>query len=153
MQSTSDVSHDHQEAVSALVVDISQPNRDFIQAHLLRLGFSSVYIASSGEEAVVVCGEKKDEIILVISDVQMPDTTGHELIGKLRSAGSEAGIILCSGGDTDLHPCPIHSECLCVFLLRPFNTLVFSLAVVSALRAKRFRGEAHRPQQTLVDGS
>mgnify|MGYP003574950874 CR=1 FL=1 len=56
-----------------------------------------VLTASSGQEALDIFREKKDEIDLVITDLVMPQMSGRELIERLRQQAPKVKIICASG--------------------------------------------------------
>ena len=61
------------------------------------LGISEVYDAASGKEALGIIREKKPEIM--ISDIQMTEMTGLELIEAARKIVPELRVIVLTGYD------------------------------------------------------
>ena len=61
------------------------------------LGISEVYDAASGREALGIIREKKPEIM--ISDIQMTEMTGLELIEAARKIVPELRVIVLTGYD------------------------------------------------------
>ena len=56
-----------------------------------------VYAAGSGQEAIAVYMEKRNEIDLVILDMIMPGISGGETFDRLREINPEIRVLLSSG--------------------------------------------------------
>lgn len=69
-----------------LVVDDFASIRDFVCDTLQRKGYDTLG-ASNGNEAYQLMSEKSD-VSLVLTDYNMPDCTGFELLKKIRSTPS-----------------------------------------------------------------
>ncbi|RAW00516.1 response regulator [Pseudochryseolinea flava] len=67
-----------------LVVDDFASIREFICDTLKRKGYD-ILGASNGNEAIQVLEENKDRIDLVLSDYNMPDCNGLELLKKIKT--------------------------------------------------------------------
>ncbi len=67
-------------------------------AHLIlgRQGYE-VLAARDGDEALLICGQHKDPIHLLLTDVVMPRMSGHELAKRLESSHPEAKVLYMSG--------------------------------------------------------
>ena len=84
-----------------LIVDDEEADRLLIQAILLRAGYETV-LAPTGEEAFRSFLESGIDV--VITDLQMPDIHGFELITILREFDPPPGVIAVSGtGPIQLH--------------------------------------------------
>lgn len=79
----------------ALVVDDEQMIRKAI-AHLLRQMQLTVVSASSGEEALTIFAERRDELALVVLDMSMPGMGGAECFRRLRAL-KEVPVLVISG--------------------------------------------------------
>lgn len=66
-----------------LVVDDFASIRDFVCQTLQRKGYETVS-ANNGNEAFQILTERHDSINLVLSDYNMPDCTGFELLKKIK---------------------------------------------------------------------
>jgi len=66
-----------------LVVDDFASIRDFVCETLQRKGYETLG-AANGNEAFKVLTEKNDSINLVLTDYNMPDCTGFELLKKIK---------------------------------------------------------------------
>ena len=79
-----------------LVVEDDQAVRDLTERMLTSAGYS-VVSAESGEQALRVCEERSQDIVLVVTDVVMPHIGGRELADLLRSKRPEVRILYMSG--------------------------------------------------------
>lgn len=86
---------------NALVVDDSATMRQMIKATLATKGFEAI-TAQDGEKALKILGDKTVDII--ITDINMPNMDGIELIRQLRqnknSAYTPILVITTEGNDT-----------------------------------------------------
>ena len=78
-----------------LLVDDEEPIRVSLSTYLQRIGHD-VTVAGNGIEALRTLS--KQPFDLVVTDVNMPDMDGIEVILKLREAASEIPLIVMSGG-------------------------------------------------------
>jgi two-component system, sensor histidine kinase and response regulator len=88
--------------INVLVVDDSKSAR-FILSHFLEVNGFTVFSVASGQEALEIM--EQNEILLVITDYQMPEMDGFELVRKIRARYSryEVAIIgLSAHGDTEV---------------------------------------------------
>ena len=81
-----------------LIVDDDELTRLFLSATLERAGHET-FLAEDGREAVSVYGAM--EIDVVITDLQMPEVHGLELIALLRNLSPRPTIIAISGTGLD----------------------------------------------------
>jgi len=84
--------------IAILVVDDEPMMRNLLEKILTRDGFR-VVTASDGDEALQVMG--REDISIVISDLQMPGMSGFELLKALKKHYPQAGMIIMTAyGDT-----------------------------------------------------
>ena len=83
-----------------LIVDDDETNINFVRRILEEYGYQFI-TADNGLDGFIVWENKKDEINLIITDLNMPWMNGKELIQKIRDSGSEVKIILMSGDYTE----------------------------------------------------
>jgi CheY-like chemotaxis protein len=57
----------------------------------------TIYVAGSGQEALAVYMEKKNEIGLIILDMIMPGISGSETFDRLREVNPDVKVLLSSG--------------------------------------------------------
>jgi len=74
-----------------LVVDDFASVRNFVRESLERKGYSTLG-AADGNEALKALSEKTNEVNVVLTDYNMPDCTGYELLLKIKADPSLANI-------------------------------------------------------------
>ncbi|HVN35604.1 MAG TPA: response regulator, partial [Casimicrobiaceae bacterium] len=82
-----------------LVVDDDPDQRYLIARTLNTMGLANVSEAKSGREALEVLARAEEPVDVVISDLQMPDIDGMELVRKLGEMGLPVSVILVSALD------------------------------------------------------
>ncbi|MEA3290312.1 MAG: response regulator [Campylobacterota bacterium] len=68
-----------------LFIDDSSTIRDMVESALLELGFLNIQSAVDGIDALRVCDEAEEEFEFIITDINMPNMDGIELIHNLRN--------------------------------------------------------------------
>lgn len=90
-------------AAPILLVDDSEIALDISASMLGRLGWSTE-TARSGEEALAMAS--RNDYALVVSDLQLPDLDGDELVGRIRSLEGRRGqvpiVMLTAGADPEV---------------------------------------------------
>ena len=81
-------------SLSILVVEDSEPFREVL-AELLELDGHRVWVCDSGDSALKCLTDTPMD--LVITDLQMPQMDGFELIRRLQRSRPELGVIAISG--------------------------------------------------------
>lgn len=81
---------------SVLVADDDHMVRLSVQLGLERSGFD-VYLASDGLQAIDLYQENREEIAIVLLDVQMPLLDGPNTLDRLRALGIDVPVCLMSG--------------------------------------------------------
>ena len=74
-----------------LVVDDFTSIRNFVCSTLQRKGYSTLG-ASNGNEAFKILSEKSGEVNLVLTDYNMPDCTGFDLLRRIKDNPTTANI-------------------------------------------------------------
>jgi len=124
-----------------LIIDDEELVREILTRVLRRLGHN-VLPASGGEEALSIYGEKKDEIDLVIVDINMPKMSGIEVAGRLRSINPKVTVIGSSGeSDQDLNETKV-KKIFDGYISKPYGISMLSAAVSRFLDARP--GDSHR---------
>ena len=94
-------SHDYEnEELEVLVVDDSSTARRHISRVLTNLGINKITEATNGKEAVqIIDGQYFD---LIVTDYNMPEMDGHELVEFIRTKSSQSSIpILMVSSESD----------------------------------------------------
>jgi CheY-like chemotaxis protein len=84
-------------ATTVLVIDDEGPIRDVIRFFLERAGYR-VVDADNGRAGLALFGEHKPS--LVITDIQMPEGNGLDMIAEFRRINPSVKIIAISGADS-----------------------------------------------------
>ena len=82
-----------------LIVDDDADQRYLLARTLNRMGMANVVEASSGRVALEVLGNAGEPVDIVISDLQMPDVDGMELIRRIGEKSFPVAVILVSALD------------------------------------------------------
>src|SRR5262245_7029607 len=89
-------------------------------AKLIRRRGHSVLIAGSAQDALAILREGKD-IDVVLSDIQMPQMSGLQLLDRLRALDATVPIILMTGYAQLLNPSQALANGAADYLLKPFD--------------------------------
>ncbi len=82
-----------------LIVDDDADQRYLLGRTLKRMGMANVVEATSGRSALEVLGRIDEAVDIVISDLQMPDVDGMELIRRIGERALPVSVILVSALD------------------------------------------------------
>lgn len=110
-------------SLSALVVDDEAHVRAYLRVILNLLGVTNICEACDGEEAVRVFQEKRPSVVLL--DVNMPQMSGADALGRMREIDPEAAVIVVTS----------HNE---VATIRRFQTLGAIGYVLKHARRQQF---------------
>jgi two-component system response regulator PilR (NtrC family) len=129
-----------------LVVDDEQSMREFLEIFLRREGYD-VQTASDVDTAIVHL--ESDEIDLVITDMQMPEKTGLDLILAAHEVAPEAAVIVVTAfGSTD-SAISAMKEGAYDYLTKPFKVDELKIVIEKALEKKLLANENRRLRQEL----
>jgi YesN/AraC family two-component response regulator len=140
--------------MKALVVDDERMIRCGIQAIVPweRLGIHGIFTAASGKEALSIVKSQQPDI--VITDIQMAEMTGIELIAAIRSLQKNIKIIVVTGYDEFDYA----RECLRMqvqdFLLKPVDEEVLIKTIraqVKAIKAAQAKQVEHKNNKGQLD--
>ena len=95
---------------------------------LKELGYS-VLIANSGQEAIEIFSQNKDEIDLVILDLVMPGLAGKETFLRLKSIRPQLKVLLASGYSINGAVEEILRKGCDGFIQKPFNVVQLSVKI------------------------
>ncbi|MEA3314457.1 MAG: response regulator [Campylobacterota bacterium] len=74
----------YNEKLNILFVDDSSVIRDMVESSLIELGYMHIQSADDGVEALALSSQ--DEYDFIITDINMPNMDGIELISRLRNS-------------------------------------------------------------------
>jgi len=117
-----------------LVVDDFASIRDFVCETLQRKGYETLG-ASNGNEAFKVLTEKNESINLVLTDYNMPDCTGFELLKKIKEnpAVSKVPVVFLT---TESNPDKMRSAKeagLSAWIKKPYRSETFFAQIENAI--------------------
>lgn len=101
--------------IKVLIVDDQKAIREMFAVYLRIKGFQC-FVAENAVEAITI--QQRDMPDLVVTDLNMPETNGLELLRKLRSEAPDLPVILMSGGGDRL---AVEASDAFHFLPKPFN--------------------------------
>ena len=101
---------------SILIVDDEAAIRSLLEVAFQRAGYD-VRTAPGGPEAVALCAAESFDAVL--SDVAMPQMSGHELARWISERHPRTRMVLMSGFDLGCQDCPTAAPCR--FLPKPFR--------------------------------
>ena len=85
------------EDIKILLVEDEKNARSTIRAMLSEMGINQVFESKTGEEAQVFLDMDAVEVDMVISDWNMPDKTGYQLLEYLRETHRTIPFIMITG--------------------------------------------------------
>ena len=111
-------------AKTILVIDDEELLIEICEMMLKRLGHK-VFKAYSGSEGIKIFQANKNQIDLIISDMNMPEMDGQEVIDKLRKIDRNVKVLLSSGALLDSDEREVINRGFNGFIKKPFkiNTL------------------------------
>lgn len=119
-------------AETILLVDDEKMLLEVNKELLESIGYQ-VLPAGSGQEAIAVYTERKNDIDLVILDMIMPGISGGETFDRLREINSEIKVLLSSGYSINGKAQKILDRGCKGFLQKPFRLELLSLKVRKAI--------------------
>lgn len=122
-----------------LFVEDSKALQKQIMKFLSKL-FKEVYVASDGQEGLIMYEDKKPDLIL--TDLTMPKMTGHEMIREIKKINPDAEIIILSAhSDSETLMKSFHIG-VSDFIAKPVNApkmITVFLKVLSNLKRKEYQ--------------
>jgi DNA-binding response OmpR family regulator len=123
------------EPATILVVDDDEVFRRFARALLEREGHT-VIEAADGSGALAAVGQQPPDLILL--DIEMPDMSGFELLGRLRPR-VDAPVIVVSGREAETERVLAFDLGADDYVVKPFLPREFAARVRTSLRRMRDR--------------
>ncbi len=112
-----------------LLVDDELDLREVLEISLLDFGYT-VLTAENGKEALEVF--KKENPIIVLTDIKMPEMGGIELLRKIKNHNPDTEVIIITGhGDTDLAIKSLKYEAI-DFIAKPISNDALEIALKRA---------------------
>ena len=121
MPQTPDVPHGSAaDSETVLVVDDNEDVREFVGSLLQREGYR-VLEASGGPEALRICAQYEGSLHLLLTDVQMPDMTGPELVPRALAIRPHLQVLYMSAQFSEDFMSPLDGQPLQPFIQKPFG--------------------------------
>lgn len=117
------------------IVDDDADFADMISDALDISGFKPL-VAPLGIEGIETFRKLKDEIDLILIDIQMPEMNGEQYLEKIFEIKPETKALLCSGMRPVGKGESLLSECKCGFIQKPFNINELCDSIVKELKRK-----------------
>ena len=114
-----------------LLIDDEETVINISEMMLVRLGYR-VLKAHSGHEGLKLYKQNKSTIDLIISDLEMPEMNGKEVMDKLREVDPQIKVVLSSGGLTEAEEKNVINKGFNGFIKKPYkmNTLCKKMAEI-----------------------
>jgi CheY-like chemotaxis protein/HPt (histidine-containing phosphotransfer) domain-containing protein len=132
-----------------LVIDDDSMSRELLSVLLEAEGYA-VDSAESGEAALDRVHQASSLPDVILTDVQMPGTSGARLAGKLRRACGPATVLLAMSGSQPAAKAIAHYD---GFLMKPFKVQEVSAALEARISARQVEAAlANREKWVVVPG-
>ena len=129
-----------------LVVDDEQSMREFLESFLRREGYD---VSTAADVDTALSYLESDEIDLVITDMQMPEKTGIDLIIETRELSPETAMIVVTGFGTTDSAISAMREGAYDYLTKPFKVDELRIVIEKALEKKLLSNENRRLKEEL----
>ncbi len=115
-----------------LLVDDEEVVRASVSRMLETMGYK-VLPAAGGKEAVEIFGQRKDEIVLVIIDMIMPEMSGLACLRRLKKIDPQVKAVLSSGYSMEADLKKARKEGFAEFVQKPFQMAHLSGVISSVI--------------------
>jgi two-component system response regulator PilR (NtrC family) len=129
-----------------LVVDDEQSMREFLEIFLRREGYG---VVTASDVDTAVAHLESDEIDLVITDMQMPEKTGLDLLLAAREVSPETIVIVVTAYGTTDSAIAAMKEGAYDYLTKPFRVDELGIVIEKALEKKVLSRENQRLRREL----
>jgi two-component system NtrC family response regulator len=116
--------------IHLLIVDDDPVTREMMGAFFMEKGYF-VFLAKNGEEALHLLGE--EQIDLVITDYQMPEMDGKELVGRMNKICPFIPVILITGLSVSGGEDALFFKHFYDFFIKPVDLGLLEMSIAKAL--------------------
>src|SRR5499425_1294157 len=138
--------------IRALIVEDNDDMRDLMKLLLEEAGYETL-AAADGRAALKHIENDHEFIDLVITDVQMPEVTGHEILAAVRARRGETPVIVITAFGSVEQAVGMVKAGAFQYLTKPFNKEKLLGLVAKALESSAPRREQARLRRELPSTS
>ncbi len=124
-------------SVTVLVVEDEEFSLRFVTRILDVIGAGSITTATNGAEALALLEESENPIDLIISDIEMPEMDGYELVRRIRYGTvpeyKDVPILMLTGQDTDDNVKKARIHKISGFIVKPPKAEIMAIHMKNAL--------------------
>ncbi len=135
--------------IRAMIVEDSDDMRELMQLLLEETGYETLP-AANGREALKYIEDDREIIDLVITDVQMPEVTGREILAALRERRGETPVIVVTAFGSVEQAVGMVKDGAFQYLTKPFNKAKLLSLVEKALESSAPHREQARLRRELA---
>ncbi len=135
--------------IRVLVVEDTDDMRDLMQLLLEEAGYETL-TAANGGAALKYIEDDREFIDLVITDVQMPEVTGHEILAAVRARRGETPVIVITAFGSVEQAVGMVKSGAFEYLTKPFNKKKLLELVAKALESSAPQREQARLRRELA---
>jgi DNA-binding response OmpR family regulator len=117
-----------------LVVDDEPHVSEMLEEYFVGLGYA-VSVATTGHEALRLAAESRPDAVLL--DMHLPDTTGDQMLAKLRALDSSLSVVMLSGDAEDDTAREMVAAGALEYLQKPFDFARLRRTIAEAVEAGR----------------
>ena len=117
-----------------LVVDDERHVSEMLEEYFVGLGYA-VSVATTGHEALRLAAASRPDAVLL--DMHLPDTTGDQMLAKLRALDSSLPVVMLSGDAEDDTAREMVAAGALQYLQKPFDFARLRRTIAEAVEAGR----------------
>lgn len=122
--------------ISVLVVDDEPFAQKLATAVLRQIGVKTVMVAKNGHDALKILAEPHQKFDLVISDWNMPEMTGLNLLKKVRETWPDMPFIMLTGKTTGDFVLAAKDNGVNGYIAKPFAPAQLTAKIAAVLKIK-----------------
>jgi len=115
-----------------LLVDDNTADLRSIHQLLIHLGYH-VTSTTNSQEALCIFHNEPDKFDMIITDQNMPEMKGHEMVTHMREIRKDIPVIVCSGSEGALQELQDQRTDINEFILKPFSRSELEIATQHVL--------------------
>jgi len=135
--------------IRVLIVEDSDDMRDLMKLLLVEAGYETL-TAADGREALKYIEDNRQLIDMVITDVQIPEATGHEILAAARAQRGETPVIVITAFGSVEQAVDMVQSGAFQYLTKPFNKKKLLSLVEKALEHSASRRKQARLRRELL---